>query len=309
MSTRKLNRYAVIGGAGFIGHHIANTLIERGDEVIIIDNLSTGRIENVHPKAEFHKIDISHDGEEKRLIKILEGVDTVYLTAAQTRVQPSMIDPIGFNKINVEGVVRVLDACRYAKVRRVVYSASSSVYGETTVFPTPEHDVAYDPMSPYALQKYIGEQYCKLYSRVFELDTVCLRYFNVYGEGMPTSGAYRMVISIFGEQYQKDQPLTYVNDGDQRRDFTYVMDVVNANILAGDYPEQLNGDVFNVGNGDNFSVNDVIEMFGCESKFLENRIEPSCTLADTTKLQNKFGWRPNGDLKAFIEQYKIDLKK
>lgn len=300
-------KHAVIGGAGFIGHHIVNKLIERGDEVIVIDNLSTGYIENVHEKARFHHFDIIDNVAVKVITDLLHDVDTVYLTAALARVQPSMDDPITFNKVNVEGVLNVLEAARHAKVRRVVYSASSSVYGETSIFPTPE-TTPDSPLSPYALQKYIGEQYCRLYSQIFGLDTVSLRYFNVYGEGMPLEGAYRTVLSIFGEQYKNNKPLTYTNDGKQLRDFTYVGDVVSANILAGDYSESLNGDVFNVGNGNNYSVNDVMSMFGGPTEFLENRIEPSCTLADNSKLRNKFGWEPKGNLPLFIEQYKKDLK-
>ena len=300
-------KHAVIGGAGFIGHHIVNKLIDRGDDVIVIDNLSTGYIGNVNEKARFHQFDITDEVAVKVISDLLHGVDTVYLTAALARVQPSMIDPVTFNKVNVEGVLKVLEACRAAKVRRVVYSASSSAYGETNTFPTTE-DSSTGPLSPYGLQKYIGEQYCKLYSQIFGLDTVSLRYFNVYGEGMPIEGAYRTVISIFGEQFKNDNPLTYTNDGKQLRDFTYVGDVVAANILAGDHTETLNGDVFNVGNGNNYSVNEVMDMFGGPTQFLENRIEPSCTLADNSKLRTKFGWEPKGHLPTFIEQYKKDLK-
>ena len=300
-------KHAVIGGAGFIGHHIVNALIAKGHEVIVIDNLSTGYLANVHPEAKFHNVDITSTVAEKVIADLLYHVDTVFLTAALARVQPSMDEPIRFNETNVTGVVRVLEACRMANVRRVVYSASSSVYGETDVIPTTE-TTPDNPLSPYALQKYIGEQYCRLYSQVFGLDTVSLRYFNVYGEGMPLEGAYRTVLSIFGNQYKHDQPLTYTNDGTQRRDFTYVGDVVAANILAGEYSDTLNGDVFNVGNGNNFSVNEVMDMFGGERQFLENRIEPSQTLADNSKLRKKFGWQPKGNLPVFIEQYKKDLK-
>lgn len=296
-------KYAVIGGAGFIGHHIVNKLIFEGHDVIVIDNLSTGVRENIHKDAIFYELDIT----QVDLTNILAGVDVVFLTAAMARVQPSIQDPITYNKVNVEGILRVLHACYNAGVGRVVYSASSSAYGDTDIFPTPETTKT-NPLSPYGLQKYIGEQYCKLYSQLYKLDTVSLRYFNVYGEGMPLTGAYRTVLSIFGEQYIKGLPLTYVNDGEQRRDFTYVQDVVNANILAAQYSEKLNGTVFNVGNGYNYSVNEVIEMFGGERKFLENRIEPNCTLADNSKIKEMLGWNPTGDLPKFIQQYKKILK-
>jgi nucleoside-diphosphate-sugar epimerase len=295
--------YAVIGGAGFIGHHIVNRLINAGNQVIVIDNLSTGKIENINPKAIFYKLDIAQDD----LTDILKGVHVVFLTAAMARVQPSIQDPITYNKTNVEGTLRVLHACHKADVKRVIYSASSSAYGDTDIFPTPETTKT-NPLSPYGLQKFIGEQYCRLYSQLYGLDTVSLRYFNVYGEGMPLEGAYRTVLSIFGEQYKNDMPLTYTNDGNQRRDFTYVQDVVTANILAAEYKHPLCGDVFNVGNGYNYSVNEVIEMFGVDSKFLEHRIEPKITLADNTKLRETFGWTPTGDLTKFIDQYKKLLK-
>jgi len=295
--------YAVIGGAGFIGHHIVNRLINSGHTVIVIDNLSTGTLENVNPKAVFYKLDISQDD----ITDILKGVHVVILTAAMARVQPSIKDPITYNKTNVEGILRVLHSCYLAGVQRVVYSASSSAYGDTDIFPTPETTQT-NPLSPYGLQKYIGEQYCKLYSQLYKLDTVCLRYFNVYGEGMPISGAYRTVLSIFGEQYKKGLPLTFTNDGEQRRDFTYVQDVVSANLLAAEYEHLLNGEVFNVGNGYNYSVNEVINMFGSESAFLENRIEPKTTLADNSKLRKTFGWEPTGNLPKFIEQYKKTLR-
>jgi len=298
-------RMAVIGGAGFIGSHITDKLIEQGYEAIVIDNLSTGKIENVNLKAKFYKLDITEDSD---IIKVLlEGIDTVFLTAAMARVQPSIIDPVTFNKVNVEGTLKVLMACKAANVRRVVYSASSSVYGDTTVFPTPE-GVKAQPLSPYGLQKYIGEQYCTLFSAIYGLDTVSLRYFNVYGSRMPLEGAYRTVVSIFGEQYKNDKPLTITNDGNQRRDFTYVGDVVNANILAGEYPTPLKGDVFNIGNGQNYSVNEIADMFGGEKVYNETRIEPKSTLADNSKAKRILGWEPTGNIVKWIENYKKDLK-
>jgi UDP-glucose 4-epimerase len=300
-------KHAVIGGAGFIGHHIVNKLIERGDEVIVIDNLSTGYLANVHEKARFHQFDIIDEVAVKVISDLLYGVDTVYLTAALARVQPSIEQPILFNETNVTGMLRVLEACRTAQVRRVVFSSSSSVYGETIVYPTPEHTPV-NPLSPYALQKFIGEHYCRLYSQIYNLDTVSLRYFNVYGNGMPLEGAYRSVLSIFGNQYKNDQPLTYTNDGCQSRDFVHVHDVADINILLGDYHEPIMGDVYNVGTGYDYSVNQIMDMFGSPRQFLENRIEPIRTLADISKLQAKFGWEPTGSLAAFIEQYKKDLK-
>jgi UDP-glucose 4-epimerase len=297
-------KYAVVGGAGFIGHHITNRLINEGHEVVVIDNFSTGTRENCNPKAIAYEADITTDFLEP----FLEGVDVVFLTAAKARVQPSIQDPISFNKTNVEGTLRVLLASHKAGVRRVVYSASSSCYGNTDIFPTPE-DAPTNPLSPYGLQKFVGEQYCRMFSQVYGLDTVCLRYFNVYGPGMPLTGAYRTVISIFGEQYKNNKPYTVTNNGEQRRDFTAVEDVVDANIRAAKYSDKLNGESFNIGNGDNCSVNEVVRMFdeNAEIDYFRQVLEPKQTLADNDKARRVFGWIPRGDLKFFIQHYKKQL--
>jgi UDP-glucose 4-epimerase len=191
-------------------------------------------------------------------------------------------------------------------MKSVVYSASSSAYGETEIFPTPE-TAPTNPLSPYGLQKYVGEQYCKMFSEVYGLDTVSLRYFNVYGERMSLEGAYCLAMGIFAKQMLDKKPLTITNDGNQRRDFTYVGDVVNANILAATYYDQLSGDVFNIGNGNNFSINEVADLLGGEKTYGEKRIEPFETLADNSKAKLILGWEPKGNLSSWIKQYKKEL--
>jgi len=297
----KMKKVVVTGGAGFIGSNLVDRLIDIGIEVIVIDNLSTGHVENINPKAKWHKISIK-DIEPN----MLENVDVIFHLAALARVQPSIEDPISFNDINVNGTLNLLFAAHKAGVKRIVYSASSSCYGNATIFPTPETHST-NPLSPYGLQKYIGEQYCKMFSEVYGLDTCSLRYFNVYGERMNLEGAYCLVMGIFAKQMLDGNPLTITNDGTQRRDFTYVGDVVEANILAAKHSEKLNGESFNIGNGNNYSVNEVADMLGGEKTYGEKRFEPYETLADNTKAKDILRWNPKGDLPSWIEKYKKDL--
>ena len=236
----------------------------------------------------------------------MEGVDIVFHLAALARVQPSIEDPITFNKVNIDGTLNILWAAHKAGIKRVVYSASSSCYGNNENFPTPETEST-NPLSPYGLQKYLGEHYCKMFSEVYGLDTVSLRYFNVYGERMLLEGAYCLVLGIFAQKMLQGKSLTINNDGEQRRDFTYVGDVVNANVLAATHPENLNGEVFNIGNGDNYSVNELADMFGGEKVEGEKVLEPFLTLADNSKAKNILNWNPTGDLPTWIEKYKKDL--
>jgi len=303
-----MQRVIVTGGAGFVGSNLVDKLIEQGKTVIVLDDLSTGKEENINPKAIFWKVDISDQSKVRNgwLETIMKGVDTIFHCAALARVQPSIENPLPYNDVNITGTLNILFAAHKAGVRRVVYSASSSAYGETEVLPTPE-TAPTNPLSPYGLQKYVGEQYCKMFSEVYGLDTVSLRYFNVYGERMNLEGAYCLVMGIFANQMLHGKPLTITNDGNQRRDFTYVGDVVNANILAGNHHETLNGEVFNIGNGNNFSVNEVADMLGGEKKYGEKRIEPFETLADNTNAKQILGWSPKGNLIQWIKKYKKDL--
>lgn len=297
-----MKKVVVTGGAGFIGSNMVDRLIAEGKEVIVLDNFSTGKRENCNPKATVYEVDLSTD----HLEPFLEGVDVVFHFAALARVQPSIEDPLTFNKHNVDSTLRLLIACHKEGVKRVVYSASSSAYGNTDILPTPETTTT-NPLSPYGLQKLIGEQYCKMFSEVYGLDTVSLRYFNVYGERMLLEGAYCLVMGIFAKQMLQGKSLTITNDGNQRRDFTYVGDVVEANWLAAAHPEKLRGAVFNIGNGANYSVNEVAEMMGGEKTYGEKRIEPFETLADNSKAKTILGWTPQGNLLTWIEQYKKDL--
>ena len=297
----------VVGGAGFIGSNLVDELIKDKHEVVIIDNLSTGKEENINPKAEFHNIDIC-DMHVKGLCSMFEGVEVVFHTAAKARVQPSIENPIDFNDVNVSGTLNMLQACVDYGVNRFVFSSSSSVYGdvEEKYLPTSE-DTPLSPKSPYALQKLMGEQYCKLFSELYDLETVCLRYFNVYGERQNTEGAYCLVMGIFAGQRLEGKPMTIRGDGEQRRDFTYVGDVVDANIRAGFYIHPIWGDVFNIGNGDNRSVNDIANMIGGDKVNVDPVIEPRETLADNSKFRKLVNWKPKNKIEDWFPKWKEEI--
>ena len=299
-------KYVVVGGAGFIGSNIVDKLVEQNHEVVIIDNLSTGKMENINPKASVEYIDISNENECPSMVEIMSGADSVFLLAAKARVQPSIENPVEYETNNTIGTLNVLKCASDAGVRRVVYSASSSAYGNTEKLPSKESDPV-NPLSPYGAQKYYGEVMCKMFSEVYGLETVSLRYFNIYGERQNVGGAYAMVIGIFVDQLLNGKPMTIRGDGEQRRDFTYVGDVVNANILASQSEKVGNGEVINIGNGDNRSINDIADMIGGERIHREPVIEPKETLADNSLAEKLLGWKPKGNIDTWIPKYKKEM--
>ena len=301
-----MKKYLVTGGAGFIGSHIVDRLVEDGHEVIVVDNFCSGKKENLNPKAKVFNLDISNAANKEKITSLMSGCAGVFHLAALARVQPSIEDPVGFNKANVDGTLNILICAKNAGVKRVVYSASSSAYGDASIFPTPE-DHPTDPLSPYGLQKLIGEQYCRVFHHCYGLETVSLRYFNIYGERQSLSGAYCLVMGIFANQRINNQPLTIVGDGEQRRDFTYVGDVVNANILAMNSKKVGSGESINIGNGDNRSVNEIADLIGGEKIHLEKRLEPVKTLADNKKAKQLLGWGPSMTVEKWIPKYKKQL--
>tara|TARA_Y100000590_G_scaffold323703_1_gene367094 strand:+ start:14282 stop:15238 length:957 start_codon:yes stop_codon:yes gene_type:complete len=299
-------KYVVVGGAGFIGSNIVDKLIEQNHEVVIIDNLSTGKMENVNPKASIEYLDISNTKECPSMVEIMSGADSVFLLAAKARVQPSIENPVEYEMNNTIGTLNVLKCASDAGVRRVVYSASSSAYGNTDKLPSVESDPV-NPLSPYGAQKYYGEVMCKMFSEVYGLETVSLRYFNIYGERQNVGGAYAMVIGIFVDQLLRGEPMTIRGDGEQRRDFTYVGDVVNANILASQSENVGNGEVINIGNGDNRSINDIADMIGGERVNVEPVIEPKETLANNSLAEKLLGWKPTQNIEDWIPNYKEEM--
>ncbi len=295
-----MQKVIVTGGAGFIGSHVVDKLIDMGIQVSIIDDFSTGKVENVNPAAYCWKQDLATVSITD-LSEFMKGVDTVFHLAAMARVQPSIEEPVTFHNANVTGTHNLLAAAVDAGVKKVVFSSSSSVYGNAKVPTSEEHSK--DPISPYALHKLIGEQYCKLFSTLYDIDTVSLRYFNVYGDRMSLEGAYRLAIPIFASQIKDGKPCTINNDGNQRRDFTFVDDVVAANILVAESLKEFAGDVYNIGNGDNTSVNELVDMMGGERSYGNKVIEPFETLACSAKIDLDLGWKPKGDLQKWITNY------
>lgn len=296
-------KVTVIGGAGFIGSNLVDELIDKGYDVTVIDNLSTGNLSNVNVLATFINLDISDSANIERLTNLLNGNTYVFHLAALARVQPSIKDPILFNQHNVNGTLNVLFAAHNAGVKRVIYSASSSAYGNSNKMPLTE-DMPTNPLSPYGLQKLIGEEYAKMFSIVYGLETVCLRYFNVYGERQSLNGQYCLVMGIFARQMLDGKKLTITNDGKQKRDFTYVKDVVNANILAATSNKVGNGESINIGNGNNTSINELANMFGGEIEYIGSVLEPNETLACITKAKELLDWEPKGNLKEWVKKYK-----
>ena len=291
----------VTGGAGFIGSNLVDALIDRGDKVIIIDNLSTGKKENLNPKAEFHKLDIR---DLEKIEPLFRGVDCVFHLAALPRVPFSVEHPLEAHTNNAVGTLCVLIASKDAKVKKVVYSSSSSIYGDQKELPLKE-DMLPKPNSPYGLQKLVGEEYCKLFNKLYGLSTVSLRYFNVYGPRIALEGAYALVIGAFLKQKMANEPLTIDGDGEQSRDFTHVRDVVRANILAAESNKVGNGEVINIGAGERHSINKIAALIGGKTVNRPARIgDVRHTLADNTRAKNLLGWKPEISIEEGIKELK-----
>jgi UDP-glucose 4-epimerase len=287
-----------VGGAGFIGSNLVDKLIKQGHDVIVLDNLSTGKIENVNKKANFKNVDITN---LKQIMPYFKDIDYVFHLAALARVQPSIIDPIKTHNTNVTGTLNILWASYTNKIKKVIFSSSSSVYGDNYL-PLVE-TFKPNPKSPYALHKYIGELYCRMFSSIYKLPTISLRYFNVYGPRQKEEGAYALVIAKFLRQKREGKPMTITGDGTQTRDFTHILDVVNANILAMK-SGLMNGDIVNIGGGNNISVNKIAKLIGGKIKYIKPRLEPHDTLADIKKAKEELGWKPKVKIKKGIDDLK-----
>lgn len=291
----------VTGGAGFIGSHIVDALVEKGFETHVIDNYAGGKREDrINPNATYHEIDIL---EYEKIAPVVSGATYVFHEAALPRVQYSIEYPIETFRANVDGTVSVLKAAREGGVKRLVYAASSSAYGDQDTLPLSE-DLPAQPKSPYGLQKYIGELSCRVWSTVYGLPTVSLRYFNVYGSRFDPNGAYALVIGKFLTQRAAGEKLTITGDGTQTRDFTHVRDVVRANLLAAASESVGMGEVINIGAGRNVSVNDVAALVGGDAVHVEPRLEPHDTRADNRRAKELLGWEPTIALEDGIEELK-----
>ncbi|TGE83389.1 NAD-dependent dehydratase [Pseudoalteromonas sp. KS88] len=282
----------VTGGAGFIGSHMVDLLVENNFEVVIIDNLVNGRVDNFSHHKEsvtFHNLDLC---KTVNLIDYIQGADYVFHFAALADIVPSINNPIQYHKANVEGTLNLLEACKDLKgLKKFIYAASSSCYGIPETYPTPETS-AIRPEYPYAHTKRVGEEYALHWATVYNIPVISMRFFNVYGPRHRTSGAYGAVFGVFLAQRINNKPLTIVGDGEQTRDFTFVTDVVNACYVASQ--SKYSNQIFNVGSGNTYSINYLAELLGGEKIYIPKRPgEPQCTFADISKINKLLDWSPS----------------
>jgi nucleoside-diphosphate-sugar epimerase len=307
--------YLITGGAGFIGTNLAIKLLQDGHKVRVFDNYSAGnpfdpaqgKEDRIQKDAEYFEGDMRNMEDLK---KAMEGIDGVFHMAAVPRVTYSVEHPIETNENNVTGTLNVLVSARDAGVKRLVFSSSSSVYGGNDDGSKLKEDMCGHPLSPYALHKYAGEMYCRLFSELYGFETVNLRYFNVYGPYMDPEGAYALVVGKFFLQKSKGEPMTICGDGEYYRDYTHVNDVVNANILAMASDKVGKGEVINAGYGKSASVNELAKLIGGETVFVDPRPgDPRRSEADTTKAKELLSWEPTISLEEGIEMLKKDYIK
>ncbi|MFB6226546.1 MAG: NAD-dependent epimerase/dehydratase family protein [Candidatus Paceibacteria bacterium] len=292
-----MSKCLVTGGAGFLGSHLVDKLIDEGHEVVVIDNLSLGKEKFVNEEAEFYQKDIT-DLEEIK--PFFYGADVVFHVAADPRLQASLENPVRSHEVNVRGTLNVLQASVEKGVDKVVFSSSGAIYGDKEKLPISE-EAQPDPNAPYPAHKLMGEKYMEIYSKLHDIDTVCLRYFNIYGPRKTTKGGYPMVIPAFLEQRQEGKPMTIVGDGKQTRDYVHVFDVVKANIKAwkSGYGD---ADVFNIGSGIQVSVNEIADVIGGETKHIAEREgEIRFSEADISKAKEKLGWKPRIEFEQGLE--------
>ena len=297
----------VTGGAGFIGSHLVDRLLKLGHEVIVIDDFSSGKKENLeHHKNNSNLKIFAKNICDKNIEDLFKNVLVVFHVAAIPRVQFSIEFPEKTNEVNVTGILNILELAKKAGVKRFVYSASSSAYGNQEKLLLIE-SMNPNPMSPYALQKLVGEYYCKLYNLLFGIETISLRYFNVYGSRQDPSGEYACLIpKSINLALQEKSPEIY-GDGEQTRDFTYVKDIVEANILAATTNNEKSfGEIFNVGNNNNLSVNQVVKIIigdrNIKPKYKPPVVEPKNTLADISKIKNFLGWTPKFNFEEGVKE-------
>ncbi len=293
----------VTGGAGFLGSHLVPALLAEGYAVHVVDTLVAGKRENVPPEATLHEIDVRDTQALGNLFASLGDVAGLFHLAALPRVQFSIDHIEEAHDVNVNGTLSVLLAARDAHVGRVVYSASSAAYGDQTVLPFVETQLP-NPLSPYAIHKYIGEQYCKNFSLHYGLPTVSLRYFNIYGPNADPNGPYAQAIIKFIDQRKRGVPITITGDGEQTRDSVHVRDVVRANILALTSPKVGHGEMMNIGSGKDCTINAIADMIGGERVYITPRVEPRHHRANVERAKELLGWEPTIALADGIAELK-----
>ena len=292
-------KVVVTGGAGFIGSNLVELLLKKKWKVVVIDNLSTGNLDNIKnfkSKIKFIKSDISKIG---RWSNSFRNVDIVFHLAALADIVPSIQKPTNYFKSNVTGTFNIVNVCKKYKVKKLLYSASSSCYGIPSKFPTNEKELI-NTQYPYALTKRLGEEIVLHWGKVYNLDVTSLRLFNVYGPKSRTSGTYGAVFGVFLAQKLNNKPYTVVGNGKQTRDFTYVSDVVNAFYMAS--KKNTNSKVFNVGSGKTISINKIVEILGGKKIYIPKRPgEPDCTFADIRLIKKELKWSPKINIETGIK--------
>ena len=297
-----MTRFLVTGGAGFIGSNLVKKLVEEGhQEVRVIDNLSTGKSENLAPVLERIEFQLGDIREMDFVQKQLRDAEIVFHQASLPSVDRSVNDPMATNEVNIKGTLNVLMAARGTGVKRVVYASSSSVYGDSPILPKHE-EMPVNPLSPYALSKYAGESYCQLFCQLYGLETVCLRYFNVFGPNQDAASQYAAVIPRFISAILNGGPITIYGDGEQTRDFSFVENVVAANILAATGEGGI-GETFNIACGERVSVNQLakhlMDVLGRRVPVVHEEPRPGevkHSLADITKAAERLGFSPSVDV-------------
>ena len=294
-----MTKSLVTGGCGFIGSHVVDYLVDKGHDVVVVDNCSANNDEFYeNDKVDYSGADIT---DYQAIREVITGVDCVFHLAAESRLQPAIENPIEAVTKNCVGTTVMLQAARDAGVRRFVYSSTSSGYGNN---PAPSVETQPDDcLNPYSASKVAAEKFCKMYYELYGLNTVSLRYFNVFGERSPTRGQYAPVVGIFQRQKEAGEPLTIVGDGSQRRDFIYVKDVARANYLASIMPlKGCFGEVFNVGSGKNYSIQEIADLVSDNQQYLPKRSgEMDTTLANIDKIKSVIGWEPEVDVLEWIK--------
>lgn len=296
-----MNKIIVTGGAGFIGSHLVDKLVEMGNKVIVIDNESSTVHENFYynKNALYFKLDIC---DYERIRHLFEGIDYVFHLAAESRIQPAIENPLLCFRTNAYGTGVVLQCARESNCKKVIYSSTSSSYGLKNKPPHVETMID-DCLNPYSVAKTSGEQLCRMYNNLFQMKTIIFRYFNIYGPREPLKGPYAPVVGLFLRQKKEGKRLTVVGDGLQRRDFTHVDDAVNANIKAMFYDGVHHGEVFNVGTGKNNSILELAKMISDDIEFVPERMgEARETLADISKIKAEFDWNPSIKIDDYVKQ-------
>jgi len=291
----------VTGGAGFIGSNLVDRLIKDGHEVSVIDNLSTGKRENLNPNAVFNEIDIC---DFEKIKPVFQGVDYVFHLAALPRVPVSVEDPIGTSQTNIMGTVNVFKAGADNKVKRIIFASSSSVYGDQEKFPLAE-DMSPRPISPYALQKLIGEQFGGLFTDLYEMPIISLRFFNIYGPRNDPESDYSLVIAKFLKQNSQGRPLTIFGDGEQTRGFCYIDDLLEALVKTMASEKLKGGERINIANKNSYSVNYLAKLISDKVEYLPLRKgDVLHTKADISLAKELLGWEPKISFEEGVEKTK-----